>query len=248
MTETIYALGKEKLLIGRSNYCNHPEAAKILTPFGTSLTPNLEALARTRPSVVLIDKAAGAAMKQLTQVANTTQLPWLTREDIRDSILKLGDIVGAPEKAAQLSLQIHQSLESKTSSTSQTMLVIMGGSNIEKGQIWFIRRDSIHGAAIQAAGFNNAAPKQFSGPPQMSLEQLLQLDPDVILFLPSTNVTQTEKEALIASLHVVPTLRAVKNKAIGVIMGSNLMGIGPTIPTLVERIREEGRVLLERDQ
>lgn len=245
ITETIFALGKQDLLIGRSNYCDAPAAAKRLTEMGTSLTPNFETIARVKPKLVLTDQSAGTPIKNLAQITQTQQLAWLTKKDVRASILQLGSIVGEEEKAKQLSSMIYRSLESTATSTSPRMLVVMGGSNIEKGQIWYIRKDSIHNAAIEAAGFQNAAPARKSGPPQMSIEQLLAQDPDVIMFLPSKKISSDERQSLIRSLNVLPSLKAVQNKTVRVLNGSNLMGVGPSITTLVAIIRAEGQSALE---
>ena len=245
ITESIYALEKQNLLAGRSDYCKVPKATESLTPLGTSLTPNFEAIARIQPTLVLTDRAAGTPIKQLEKIVTTRQLPWLTREDVRDSILELGSVVGAEDKAKKLSSRIYQALESKTSSTSPRMLVLMASSDVKKGQIWFIRHDSLHGAAIEAAGFNNAAPKNLKGPPQMSLEQLLRQDPQIILFLPAKAVSREEEQALVKSLDILPDLQAVRGNSIGVLNGNNLMGAGPNITALVSLIRAEGLSVLD---
>ena len=125
------------------------------------------------------------------------------------------------------------------------MLVLMASSDVKKGQIWFIRHDSLHGAAIEAAGFNNAAPKNLKGPPQMSLEQLLRQDPQIILFLPAKAVSREEEQALVKSLDILPDLQAVRGNSIGVLNGNNLMGAGPNITALVSLIRAEGLSVLD---
>jgi len=245
ITESIYALEKQNLLVGRSDYCKVPEATQDLTPLGTSLTPNFEAIARIHPTLVLTDQAAGTPITQLEKIVPARQLPWLTKEDVRDSIIALGTIVGAEDEAEKLSSKIYRALESTTSSTSPRMLVLMASSDIKKGQIWFIRNDSLHGAAIEAAGFINAAPRNVNGPPQMSLEQLLRQDPQIILFLPAKKVSNEEELALVKSLDILPALQAVRKNSIGVLNGNNLMGAGPTITTLVSLIRAKGQTILD---
>ena len=54
LTESMFAIGAGDLLVGRSDYCKRPEAAAPLPTFGTSLTPNLEAIARLKPDRILV--------------------------------------------------------------------------------------------------------------------------------------------------------------------------------------------------
>ena len=126
------------------------------------------------------------------------------------------------------------------------MLVLMAGSDIKKGQLWFMRHDSLHGSAITAAGYRNAAPKSFKGPPSMSLEQLLQQDPDIIVFLTTQKVSPEKVDQLIRSMQVLPSLKAVQKNQVGVLNGDNLMGVGPNIIELVKALEKQGQLLVDR--
>src|SRR5580658_477399 len=44
LTETVYALGREDLLVGDTNFCNTPEAAKSKPHVGDPQNPNIEAV------------------------------------------------------------------------------------------------------------------------------------------------------------------------------------------------------------
>ena len=165
---------------------------------------------------------------------------------MKRSVLQLGSLLEKEEVATTLASDIEKTFQSSATPTSPSMLVLMEGSDIAKGQIWFMRHDSLHGAAIEAAGFRNAAPLDSKGPPQMSLEVLLKQDPDMIVFLPAAKVDSARIQTLIRSVDIVPELKAVQRKRIGVLNGDNLMGVGPGIMNLVGLIQEEGKTLLER--
>ncbi len=53
VTETIYALGKGDLLVGRSDYCNYPEEALALPSVGTLYSPSLEKLLALEPTLAI---------------------------------------------------------------------------------------------------------------------------------------------------------------------------------------------------
>ena len=245
ITETIFLLEEGSQLSGRSDYCLFPEEVKSLPSFGTSLTPNYEAIALEAPRLVLTDKSMGTPVTELQNIAPLKQLAWLSAEDMSKSIVELGLIVNKPKEADELSEKIKTALQPKVTDNSPSVLIVMQGSDISKGTLWFIKPNTLHGSAIEAAGFRNAAPLDINGPPSMSVEQLLKQDPDIILFLASKKLTSDERDGLIKSLDVVSSLRAVQDKRIGVLNGDNLMGVGPKIIDLVEPIQTIGKSLLD---
>ena len=237
ITETLYALGAHKMLTGRSTYCSFPKEAKALPEFGTSLTPNYEAIANHRPTLILTDQSLGTPIKALSRIATVSQFPWLTLEDMTLSIDRLGKQVKQEKKAQELIHLLQVGLKSTSTPQSPTALVLMEGSVPSKGQLWFIRHDSLHGAALEAAGFRNAAPTSFKGPPSMSIETLLRQNPDYIFLLVAQPINTQSAQNWIESFQVLPALKAVKKQQIGVLNGHHLLGVGPKVLDLVDIIR-----------
>src|SRR5262245_32489071 len=56
LTETLYALGVQDLLVGDTDYCDYPPAARMKPKVGGATNPSLEAIAALRPDVVLVTK------------------------------------------------------------------------------------------------------------------------------------------------------------------------------------------------
>ena len=244
ITETIFYLEAQEQLLGRSDYCTTPSQVQELPSFGTALTPNFEAIARVQPKSIFTDVSSGTQLKSLEQLAPVVQLPWLSVDDIHDSIIKLGNVLDKKEDADKLASKIKSTFVSAVASDSRSLLMLMEGSDVQKGQLWFMKQGSLHGAAIEAAGFKNGAPDIPNGPPSMSIEQLIQQDPDMIVFLTAKPIEASAQEKLIRSLDIIPNLQAVKNNKVGVIGGQNLMGVGPGAIQLVQKIKEKGRELL----
>jgi iron complex transport system substrate-binding protein len=57
MTESIYALGLEDLLVGDTDYCDYPPAAMKKHRVGGATNPSIEEIASLKPDVVLVTKA-----------------------------------------------------------------------------------------------------------------------------------------------------------------------------------------------
>ena len=53
VTETLFALGAGREVVGVSQYCDYPPQARALPRVGTFLTPNLEAIIALRPTLVV---------------------------------------------------------------------------------------------------------------------------------------------------------------------------------------------------
>lgn len=237
-TETIAYLGAEDKLVGRSDYCLNPEQVTSLPAFGSSLTPNLESIARLRPAHILLDGSVGAAGKELTPLGEVVAMPWLTLDEVAESTLRIGELVEQISAAAKLSEQFRTQLMSTATENAPRVLLVMSGSDVRKGQIWYIRPDSLHGAALNAAGFRNAIADAPDGPPSLSVERLLSLDPDVILFLTTTSLDDAAQGALIESLSGLTLLSAVKKSSVGVVNLPNGMGVGPGILQLPQALKQ----------
>jgi len=100
-TETIYQLGMGKALIGRSSACDYPAEAKKLPVFGDFATPNLEALIRAKPDVLVINDFKTPAMeKSLEKAGIRVVRQWCaSAADYRKSVEQLGKILACPEAA-----------------------------------------------------------------------------------------------------------------------------------------------------
>jgi iron complex transport system substrate-binding protein len=53
ITETLFALGAGAQVVGVSQYCDYPPEVVKLPKIGTFLTPNIEAIAGLRPTIVI---------------------------------------------------------------------------------------------------------------------------------------------------------------------------------------------------
>ena len=237
-TETIAYLDAEEKLVGRSDYCLNPKPVLSLPAFGSSLTPNLEAIARLRPKHILLDASVGGSGKELSPLGEVVAMPWLTLDEVAESTLRIGELVEQMSAAAKLSEQFRTQLMSTATESAPRVLLMMSGSDVRKGQIWYIRPDSLHGAALNAAGFRNAILEAPDGPPSLSVERLLSLDPDVILFLTTSILDDEAQHALIESLSGLVQLSAVQKSSVGVVNLPNGMGVGPGILRLPQALKQ----------
>ena len=232
ITETLFEFGVGHRLTGRSDYCTYPKEAKSLTTYGTALTPEIEKLANLKPDGVLLDASFGTKVDAIARVAPVTRLSWLTLADVTESTLKLGELMGEPEQANQWVQKYKAHLGDTPAEDAPTALLVLGTGEMTHETLWYVKPDSLHGAALASAGFRNVVPEGLSGPPKMSIEQLIAYDPNYLLVA----TTDEDKDAVVTSLSKIKPLQAVQNDKIRVLAGERTMSIGPSIITLTQQL------------
>lgn len=99
VTESIYALGAEDLLVGVTAWCDYPPQAQEKTVVGDAFNLNLEVLVNLEPDLVIGD--AGLVSRYLDSLQEL-EIPVfsinpLTYADTAAALVALGDVLGRPE-------------------------------------------------------------------------------------------------------------------------------------------------------
>ncbi len=238
VTETLFAIGAGALVIGVSDYCDFPAEATRLPRLGTSLTPNYEAIARLAPTLIVSEENAAARRKELEALAPTRLLPWLTLDEIASSIRELGVRVGREQAAAALADKLHARLSVPEPEHGPRVLLVLGYEAGKFDEVWFVRQNSLHGAALRAAGGKNAVTATIEGAPRLSQERVLELDPEMIFVLLRPGEEQ-RSAAYVADWSRLSGLQAVKKHRVRAIAAAEAFANGPRILALVDRLRQE---------
>ena len=238
ITETLYAIGAEPDLVGVSDYCNYPEAAKKLPRNGSALTPNYEAIVRLSATLVLCEEAASTPKRELSALGVTRFVPWLTLEDIVAGTRLIGALTDRAEAASALATKLWDGLAVAENKDGPRVLVVLGEGTGKLSEIYYIKRNSIHGAAVRAAGVRNAVAADNVGVPRLSIEELLRLDPEgiIVLIAPSPNAPSDAQ--VLQDYQALEPLTARKNNRISVLRSDAAFANGPRILSLAEQLRQ----------
>jgi ABC-type Fe3+-hydroxamate transport system substrate-binding protein len=239
ITETLFAIGAGPELVGVSDYCNYPEAAKKLPRTGTALTPNYEAIVRLSPSMILCEAAESTPKRELAALGVTKFLPWLSLEDIVASTRLLGALTSHAPGADVLATNLWDGLAVAEAPNGPRVLVVLGEGTGKLSEIYFIKKNSIHGAALRAAGARNAVAEDVPGVPRLSIEELLRLDPDAIIVLVAPTPDAPSDAQVLHDYEALEPLTAVKNKRVSVLRSDEAFANGPRILTLATHLRQE---------
>lgn len=233
LTETLFAIGAGARVVGVSDYCDYPPEALERAKVGTSITPRYEAIVSLAPSLIITEAVVNARPQELERLAPTVDIPWLSLADVVAGTRKLGTLTGREQSANALADRLWSRLSVEPPPGAPRVLLVLGYGGGKLDEVWFIRRNSIHGAALRAAGGRNAIDRDIDGQPRLSLERVVAIDPDVIIVL--TN-GKTPTGEIMASWKQITPLSAVKHGRVAAIDAPEAFANGPRILKLADRL------------
>lgn len=182
LTEIVLALGREETLVARTRYDRDPRV-RDLPSVGGGLRPNLETIGRLRPDLVLAWSDEGDA--RLADRLRALEIPLYaadaqTLADVRRHATNLGRLLGAEREADRLLDSIHRGLARLRARTEgaerpSVFYVVWPDPPTTAGPGTYL--DSL----ISVAGGANAFADAPARWPQVSLEEVLRRDPDVVV-------------------------------------------------------------------
>jgi len=96
-TELVFAIGAGDRLVGRTRWCDYPEAAHAVADVGDGMPPNIESVLARRPDLVLLYRSpqnTDAADRFRSAGAAVLQLDFNHLEDVSRLARLLGPLVG----------------------------------------------------------------------------------------------------------------------------------------------------------
>ncbi len=130
-TEILFAIGAGDRVVGRTQWCDYPPAARDIPSVGEGLPPNVESVLARRPDLVVLYNAGPnvTAAKQLERAGVQTVLIDLNRlEDLGPAARTLGRLTGRQERAESLAI-ILDSLAGRPPPPSTTSLAFVVWDN-----------------------------------------------------------------------------------------------------------------------
>ena len=244
ITETLFELGVGGRVVGVSDFCDLPPQVSSLPRLGSGFTPNYEGIARQHPDLILTDRGSGASRLGLGQIAPTRALAWLSVDEALESITELGAWVHRQPTARQLTARLRARLAVPAAADAPRVLLVHGLSAGTLAEVWLIQQNSLHGAVLRAAGGRNAVGRDVDGAARLSMEEVVRLDPDLIIALVGADPEDRgASDRAIARFAKLYALRAVREHRVGAVVGKHVFSVGPRILALIEPLAAEIRRL-----
>lgn len=241
MTETLYALGAGPAVVGVPDYYDAPAPAQRLPRIGTSLTPDYERIAAARPTLIVTELMEARVGRELEQLAPVLALPWLSLEDVTRGVLALGERTARRDEARALAQRFTTELRSTSTTSSPRVLLVLRDAPGPPSEIYYVKERSLHGAALAAAGYRNAAASLSQGLPKLSVEGALALDPDYVVALESAGSAEAPaaRARFVRDWAGLSALRAVQEGHVGAVLSPHVSSVGPRLLELPGLLRAE---------
>ncbi|MDY0190764.1 MAG: cobalamin-binding protein [Desulfuromonas sp.] len=184
VTEILYAIHADTQLVGVTDFCNFPPQAQQKTVVGAYNNPGLETVASLVPDLIIMDVASSspALLHQFEQLEVPVYVvaPKSLATTL-ETISALGRVTGHQKSAIDmvngLNAQIDEVVKMRSDKPLRTLVCVMIEPLIVAGA-GTLADDLIH----LAGGVNVAAG--LARYPTLSMETVLQYDPDVIIVSP----------------------------------------------------------------
>jgi iron complex transport system substrate-binding protein len=212
LTELIFALGAEQRLVGRTDFCDYPPAAREKPSVGGMVAPSLETIVALKADLVLATNSGNReeTVAQLDRLRIPTYVVNANRvSEVKDVIARLGELTGRLDAVSPLIARLDGRIAAVQKAVApfappRVLYVVWPEPLIVPG------RDAIVTELIGLAGGRSITAEFRSDYPRVSLEAALAAAPEVILLASQGSTAGSiprEKWQRFASLPAVKTGR-----------------------------------------
>jgi len=247
ITEIVYALGLGNHLVGVTRFCKYPPDAQRKASVGGYLDPNIEAVVRLQPTLVILRKEQSDLKGRLSNF----QRPTLTVEHrsvggILQSIRQIGQVCHQEPQADRMVATLQSEITDITHKTERvktrprTLLVVDRDIRYNTVKnVFAAAHDGVFDWLITHAGAKNALQNQTSGFSELSAEGILRLNPDIIIeLMPNMANSKLSQAEIQRAWQTMPALNAVKSHRIYLLTDDYVSIPGPRFVKTLRRFAE----------
>ena len=232
ITEFLFALGAGPRVVGVDDFSDEPAAAKHIEKVG-GINVNFEKVVSLRPDLVLavkfsdgtIEKLAGAGLVVLVVDPQTIG-------DVARTAILLGRVTGGGGDAMARDIEKRvDDVRSKTSGVTTKPRVYHEIDASDPTKIFTVGPGSYIHDLIEIAGGQNIGARATSAYPQLSAEEILRGDPEIVVLAAADYAAKPEQ---VAARSGWAQIAAVKNKRIVSIAPNLISRPGPRVGEAAE--------------
>ena len=242
-TEMLYVAGGTA--IARDTSSTFPDEVLELPVLGGAYSPSFEAIATQRPDLILMEALSQSRfLGPLSQLGTpVVAVRAASLEDVVTGIRLLGQIIGneegAEQAAEEISERVASAVEGRTGGQSALVLISDADRNL-----YVAKPQSYPGAITSTLRLSNPAAElpdsgTFPGFAQVSVEQLLTMDPDYLFTITPAPEPAPRLSAMLPRFPGLASLRAITSGQLHELdVVIFLRNQGPRIAEAVEEMAE----------
>ncbi|CAN7257344.1 ABC transporter substrate-binding protein [Pseudomonas sp. LjRoot277] len=246
LSEWISTLGGESKLVGVDTTSQHPESLKALPSIGYQRQLSAEGILSLRPQILVGTEEMGpppvlsqvrSAGVQVELFSAQPDLPTL-----QGNLQRLGKLLGAEDQASRVFQIYQQQLDqqkirvtrAQLKKKSPGVLLLLGHAG---GKPLIAGKDTAADWLLQQAGGHNLATH--TGYKPFSVESLVSLDPEVLVFADRALSGDAARAALFKENPILSSTRAAKDGRVMELDPTLLVGgLGPRLPEAMKKLSD----------
>ena len=239
ITEILYALGLGDQVVGVTRFCHYPPEATRKPKIGDFINPDIEAIAALKPDLVVVQANPIRLAERLNALhLRTIEIDEQDIAAIDKSIRVIADVTGATARAAQLIESIRTGLDEVRDKSAKLkaprVMFVVGRAPGRLDGLVVVGRSSYLNELIRIAGGENIFRDAAAAYPQVSMEEVMARNPQIILDMGEMSdagtVSEQERRKTIALwTERMPMLDAVKLHQVFPIMSEMYVVPGPRV-------------------
>lgn len=240
LTQIVYDIGAEDLLVADTDFCKFPPEAKLKPKVGGWINPNYEKILSLKPDLVLTLQFNGQTAATLKKLKVPVLIQdCMTVEDVLSAYDVLGKKLGREAKASLAKERLRKRLDRVRERAKKfrpiPVLFVVDRTPGALDQIYGVGSKNFVDELIRWCGGENIL---FDSPvpyPLVSKEELLKRDPEVIVnALAEAHLRPGGIESEVRVWDKFESLKAVRNKRVYCFDNEDYLIPGPTMANLAE--------------
>lgn len=244
--EVLFELGLGSKVVGVTRFSAFPMEVQNVARIGGFLDVNREAVVALAPSLIVALDEHGELIPQFQALGLKIEVVSHTSvRGILKSIQQLARLCGVEERGRSVVTKLEKEADdiAATSAGSKLrVLVVLGddGNEGPRGAVYISGKDGFYSELLGMLGARNVHDGLTMSVPTVSAEGVIALDPDVVVIVSSSQLTDAERREMVQPWREVPGFSAGARGAV-VVLDQDFMTIPG--PRYVMALRELSLVL-----
>ena len=239
VTEMIFALGAGNRVAAVSSFDRFPPEVERLPRIGALLDPDVERILSLEPDLVIVYRSQDGLMKQLARASIPVYVyAHAGLSDVMRTIREVGDRIGAPREAAQLTGRMESAIGAIRAAADgrprPRTLVVFGREAFTLRGIYASGGIGFVHDMLSAAGGDNVFADVKREAVQASTEMIIARKPEVILELRADPIAAEIEARELRTWTTLSSVPAVSAGRVSIIADPRTVIPGPRVPDGIE--------------
>jgi iron complex transport system substrate-binding protein len=228
LTEILFLFGADSSVVGVTDYCDYPAAAKRKIKIGGMLNPNIERILALQPDLVLMSGSGNmrSDFEKLTAAGTPVFVSYpQSVERVFNSIIDIGELTGKRRTADSIVALLQSRreglvLQAATKKKETVLMLLSLNPLVAIGPKTFLSE------LVTLANGENIVRDSSTAYPVLSREEILRRQPDVII---ATNDIVRSVNDILSPYPEWKSLTAIQNRRVAIVDASIVSRPGPRI-------------------